>query len=60
MLRLIEISTWALGGVIVGVLAGYGLAALTRCPPTSAAARPDVDGKRTISPEPSIWSKQVS
>lgn len=53
MLRLIEISTWALGGVIVGVLAGYGLAALTRCPPTSAAARPDT---RTISPEPTIWS----
>lgn len=57
MLRLIEIAFWALGGVIVGVLAGYGLAALTRCPPTSAAARPDT---RTISPDASVWSKQVS
>lgn len=48
MLRLIEITTWALGGLVVGVLAGYGVAALTRCPPPLANARPDVDGKRTI------------
>lgn len=49
MLRLIEITTWALGGLIVGVLAGYGVAALTRCPRDDRAnARPDVDGKRAI------------
>ncbi len=57
MLRLIEITTWALGGLVVGVLAGYGVAALTRCPRDDRAnARPDVDGKRTISPDASIWS----
>lgn len=58
MLRLIEITTWALGGLVVGVLAGYGVAALTRCPPTLANARPDVDGKRTISPDASRWSER--
>jgi len=56
MLRLIEITTWALGGLVVGVLAGYGVAALTRCPPTNANAR--TDGKRTISPDASIWSQE--
>ena len=38
----------------LGVVVGIGAALLyRRCPPTSAAARPDT---RTISPEPSIWS----
>ena len=55
MLRLIEITTWALGGLVVGVLAGYGVAALTRCPPTLANARPDT---RTISPDASRWSEK--
>ena len=33
----------------IGVVVGIGAALLyRRCPPTSAAARPDVDGKRTI------------
>lgn len=42
----------------LGVVVGIGAALLyRRCPPTSAAARPDT---RTISPDASVWSKQVS
>lgn len=45
MLRMVEISFWALGGIVVGAFAGFGAALLfTRCPrPAQAGERPVSD-----------------
>ncbi len=48
-----RLESMAVGGLIAALLLILYARAST---PTLANARPDVDGKRTISPDASIWS----
>lgn len=51
MLRMIEIFTWALGGIIVGAFAGFGAALLfARCPRTPLAGERPVTDDAKVRP----------